>query len=215
MLICIIIEIIVDIMVISIYAVIFYRFYSKRKLRKSMNARDKARSDLYLAHLRTQTAPNTPGYPRSPMFPASPTMKPDPYNAAENGQTFPTQYATVQTPATAMTASHSTFQLQAPPTRNAASRSPPQGSVRSNSPPYPQHERVNNHMGAAPGEKQYEAVPIPGAYSSPMTSPTFAPQQVQVQQHQRTPSSGSSDSNEGLGVAMTTNEKVLEQRLSQ
>lgn len=200
-------------MVISIYAVIFYRFYSKRKLRKSMNARDKARSDLYLAHLRSQTAPNTPGFPRSPMFPTSPTIKQDHYNSAENGQSFPTQYATVQAPSPALTASRSTFQLQAPPSRNFASRSPPQASTRSNSPPFPQHERVNDHMGAAPGEKQYEAVPIPGAYSSPMASPAFPPQQSQYQ-HQRTPSDRSNSSNEGLGVAMTTNEKVLEQRLS-
>ncbi|KAK2807488.1 hypothetical protein FQN49_008781, partial [Arthroderma sp. PD_2] len=71
-LVCIIIEIVVDTITIAIYAVIFYRFYSKRKLRKSMNVRDKARSDLYLANLRVQTAPNTPGFPRSPAMTSNP-----------------------------------------------------------------------------------------------------------------------------------------------
>lgn len=37
-------------------------------------------------------------------------------------------------------------------------------------------------MAAAPGEQQYDAVPIPGAYASPLSSPGFAPQQ---QGHQR------------------------------
>lgn len=47
---------------------------------KSMDMRDKARSDLYLAQLRSQSAPNTPGFgPKSPSFasvygPKSPGM---------------------------------------------------------------------------------------------------------------------------------------------
>lgn len=58
-LICIIIEIVVEVISITLYSVIFYRYYSKRKLHKSMDLRDKARSDLYLAQLRSQSAPNT------------------------------------------------------------------------------------------------------------------------------------------------------------
>lgn len=66
-LICIIIEIVVEVISITLYSVIFYRYYSKRKLHKSMDLRDKARSDLYLAQLRSQSAPNTPGFgPKSP-----------------------------------------------------------------------------------------------------------------------------------------------------
>lgn len=66
-LICIIIEIVVEVISISLYSIIFYRFYSKRRLMKSMDMRDRARSDLYLAQLRSQSAPNTPGFaPKSP-----------------------------------------------------------------------------------------------------------------------------------------------------
>jgi len=66
-LICVIIEVVVEVISITLYSIIFYRYYSKRKLHKSMDIRDKARSDLYLAQLRTQSAPNTPGFrPKSP-----------------------------------------------------------------------------------------------------------------------------------------------------
>ena len=57
---------------IVLYSVVFYRYYTKRKLTKSMDLRDRARSDLYLAQLRSQSAPNTPGFgpggPKSPAF---------------------------------------------------------------------------------------------------------------------------------------------------
>lgn len=64
-----IIEVVVEVISITLYSVIFYRYYTKRRLMKSMDSRDKARSDLYLAQLRTQSAPNTPGFgPKSPSF---------------------------------------------------------------------------------------------------------------------------------------------------
>lgn len=64
-----IIEVVVEVISITLYSVIFYRYYTKRRLMKSMDMRDKARSDLYLAQLRTQSAPNTPGFgPKSPSF---------------------------------------------------------------------------------------------------------------------------------------------------
>jgi hypothetical protein len=56
-------------------------------------------------------------------------------------------------------------------------------------------ERVNAHMDAAPGEQTYGAVPIPNAYASPLTSPTFLPQ---PQVDQTVP-----------GVALTTDHKVV------
>src|ERR1700759_3502288 len=65
-LVCCIIEVVVEVFTIAVYGIVFYRFYSKRKLRKSMAVRDKARSDMYLAQLRSQSAPNTPGGPLSP-----------------------------------------------------------------------------------------------------------------------------------------------------
>ncbi|KAL7798076.1 hypothetical protein V8C37DRAFT_244217 [Trichoderma ceciliae] len=71
-LICIIIEVVLEVISILLYSVIFYRYYSKRRLHKSMDTRDRARSDLYLAQLRSQSAPNTPGFPRSPSFGGAP-----------------------------------------------------------------------------------------------------------------------------------------------
>ena len=66
-LICIIIEIVVEVISITLYSIVFYRYYTKRRLFKSMDLRDRARSDLYLAQLRSQSAPNTPGFgPKSP-----------------------------------------------------------------------------------------------------------------------------------------------------
>jgi hypothetical protein len=62
-LVCAIIEIVVEVITICVYGVIFYRFYSKRQLRKTMEVRDQARSQLYMAQMRTQ--PNTPA-PFSP-----------------------------------------------------------------------------------------------------------------------------------------------------
>ena len=65
-LICCIIEVVIEVVTIAIYGITFYRYYSKRRLRKTMQARDKARSDLYLAQLKSQSAPNTPGILLSP-----------------------------------------------------------------------------------------------------------------------------------------------------
>jgi hypothetical protein len=164
-LVCCIIEVVVELITISIYGVVFYRFYSKNKLRKSMDNRDRARSDLYLAQLRSQSAPNTPGYTQTPRSPSFPVMKVDPYSKAENGQS-PVQYASATTPT-------SGFRLQPPPIRvqGATPRFQQEGfepPMPTASPP-PQ-ERLNEHVAAAPGEQQYDAVPIPGAYAAPHVS---------------------------------------------
>ncbi|RPA91303.1 hypothetical protein L873DRAFT_1714646 [Choiromyces venosus 120613-1] len=55
-LVCSIIEILVECVSIAIYAFAFYRLTSKRRLRKSMDIRDKARNELWLAKLREQQA---------------------------------------------------------------------------------------------------------------------------------------------------------------
>jgi hypothetical protein len=75
-LVCCLIEIVIEMLCIIIYAIVFYRFWSKRRLRKSMAVRDKARSDLYLAQLRSQSAPNTPNF--GPFSPRSGGWKPPP-----------------------------------------------------------------------------------------------------------------------------------------
>lgn len=194
-LVCIIIEIVVETITIAIYGIVFYRFYSKRQLRKSMAQRDRARSDLYLAQLRSQSAPNTPGLAPGAAGPLSPRdggYKPSVHTyvngpSAEDGDV---QYVDAN--------QHSppkTFQLQAPPIRiqtatpkmqSEAGFTPMETSGRDRSrtptPPMPEQdqrsplmaemprEQSQGHFEAAPGEQVYEAVPIPGAYQ-PM-SPT-------------------------------------------
>jgi len=138
---------------------VFYRFASKKKLRKSMDIRDKARTDLYLAQLRSQSAPNTPGFPTTPGFPASP---PSPRFATSDSQAeegygsqFATKHQSFSQP--------KPFALQPPPIKvQSATPQPPQGDFD----PVP----------AAPGEQQYDTVPIPQAYSSPLASPSYPPQ---------------------------------------
>ena len=179
-LICCIIEVVVEVITISIYAVVFYRYYSKNRLRKSMDVRDRARSDLYLAQLRSQSAPNTPGFahtPRSPHFP--PAARADVHSTAEEGHS-PIQFA-ASSPTSSQDGSRP-FKLQAPPIRiQTATPKPRQEGFESSpgpasvSPPAPPTETLNAHVAAAPGEQTYEAVPIPGAYASPVTSPALRP----------------------------------------
>ncbi|KAK4997031.1 hypothetical protein LTR66_003488 [Elasticomyces elasticus] len=207
-LVCCIIEVVVETITIVIYGVVFYRFYSKRQLRKSMAVRDRARSDLYLAHLRSQSAPNTPGL--GPLSPRDGGWRPPvDYYAnsttieAGHGDSDSIQYVD----ATKQSAAPRPFQLQPPPIR-IQSATPKmqqvgftpmqQSSPVSNTPPLPpqlhvqlhhspeqQQQRqkqsemqVQEHFAAAPGEQVYEAVPIPGAYASPLGSPTVAPKQM-------------------------------------
>jgi hypothetical protein len=180
-LVCAIIEIVIELLVILIYVVVFYRVWSKRKLMKSMDTRDNARSDLYLAQLRLQSAPNTPGFagftsypPKSPFYAATPV---DPYSTAEKGMApAHTQYASPRSP----TRPTPSFQLQPPPikvqqpTPQTAQEefAPPSHYAQSPSPP-PQNQRQSPvNGGSAPGERTYDSVPIPGAYGSP-TGPVF------------------------------------------
>lgn len=150
-----------------------------------MAVRDKARSDLYLAQLRGQSAPNTPGF--GPLSPRSGGWRPppghpayvDPQSAAENGAAETIQYARE-------IAQPQPFQLQAPPIKiQGATPKLDQDGFESPSrshtvsPPLPPaspgfKERNNEHVGAAPGEQTYASVPIPGAYT-PMTSPQYPP----------------------------------------
>jgi hypothetical protein len=182
-LVCCIIEVVIEMLCIAIYGIVFYRFWSKRKLRKSMAVRDKARSDLYLAQLRSQSAPNTPGF--GPLSPRSGGWKPppghpsyiDPHSAAENGASDQVQFAReIVQP--------QPFSLKAPPIKitNATPKMTQNGfdapqRTGTASPPLASpgfQERQNEHVAAAPGEQTYAAVPIPGAYT-PLASPSYPP----------------------------------------
>lgn len=190
MLICIIIEIVVEVICVSLYCILFYRYYTKRRLHKSMDVRDKARSDLYLAQLRTQSAPNTPGFgPKSPAFSQhaqSPRFPPSAYRSLGDIEESPF------TPAAQYVEPHSafappegatSFKLQAPPTKAPSSRPKLQNGALaaldesttplSATPPEPvfpaaqqqPQSQPQEHVPAADNEPVYEAVPIPGAYA--------------------------------------------------
>lgn len=187
-LVCCIIEVVVETLTIAIYGIVFYRFYSKRRLRKSMAVRDRARSDMYLAQLRSQSAPNTPGFgPLSPRDggwrpPPGHSMYKDPLAQAEEGDSESVQYATKKT-----VNEPQPFKLQAPPIKiHGATPKQQQGAFPSPieespaSPSFPPAERNLGHVEAAPGEIQYAAVPIPGSYASPLASPSYPPAQQQA-----------------------------------
>lgn len=197
---------ILECITILLYGVVFYRYYSKQRLRKSMDVRDRARSDLYLAQLRSQSAPNTPGFgPLSPSYSQhikSPRFPPSVYNAgpsAEEGfagtrfveaklasQAAPKPFALQPPPIKIHAATPKTPQngFEAPLSQRSspppASRmSPPPPSSNSRMSPPPPAERRIEHVAAAPGEQTYDAVPIPGAYASPLASPGLAQLQHQ------------------------------------
>ncbi|KAI2629643.1 hypothetical protein GGR54DRAFT_272140 [Hypoxylon sp. NC1633] len=177
-LICIIIEIVIDVITITLYSVVFYRYYTKRRLAKSMDLRDRARSDLYLAQLRSQSAPNTPGFgPKSPSFSQyamSPRFPPSAYKSLgdieEGNAPAPAQMAEPQSSFAAQSSKSAErpFKLQAPPTK-APSATPKLGQGGFRTPTTPSAPgpsfSVNEHGPMAPGEVQYDAVPIPGAYA--------------------------------------------------
>lgn len=191
-LVCAIIEIVVEVLTIGIYAVVFHRFYSKRQLRKSMAVRDRARSDLYLAQLRAQSAPGTP----APFSPRDGGYKAPNLASYVNG---PDIEEGVQYVDPDHKAEPKAFQLQAPPTKVTGAtpkmqqmgfapiqsnslpsihRAPAPPSINTSfSQPIPVQPTVTSpsesrqeHFGAAPGEQVYEPVAIPGAYNP--VSPT-------------------------------------------
>lgn len=168
-LVCALIEVVVELITISLYSIVGYRIWSKRKLHKSMNVRDKARSDLYLAQLRSQSAPNTPGVAKSASFGAFPD------DAAERGYAAPFDSTAEAEEEAAYAARHQSFSqpLSSKASGGASSfhlQAPPAVRVQEPTPKIEQtgfqsEEAVHQHMDAAPGEQQYDAVPIPGAYS--------------------------------------------------
>ncbi|KAK6864440.1 hypothetical protein PG995_000968 [Apiospora arundinis] len=158
-LICIIIEIVIEVISISLYSIIFYRYYTKRRLAKSMDMRDRARSDLYLAQLRSQSAPNTPGFgPKSPAF-SQYAMSPR----------FPRRHTSLW--AASPASESKPFSLQAPP-KKAPRATPGNGSGALRTPDTPTAP-VQNFDFVAPGEQQYDSVPIPGAYADAVNKPVY------------------------------------------
>lgn len=194
-LVCAIIEIVVELIVIMVYAIVFYRFWTRRRLRKSMAARDRARSDLYLATLRSQSAPNTPGF-AGPLSPRDGGWRApvDYYKHAAAVEEGEVRYVDAD-----QKAQPQPFKLQAPPIKvtNATPKMQQMGfqpvqittRERTPSPEIPQDQRSplmaeaprevqQEHFAAvAPGEQIYDSVPIPGAYEAPL-SPGFEARQM-------------------------------------
>ncbi|KAI2638049.1 hypothetical protein GGS21DRAFT_538335 [Xylaria nigripes] len=176
-LICALIEIVLDVFTIILYSVVFYRYITKRKLMKSMDMRDRARSDLYLAQLRSQSAPNTPGFgPKSPsysQYAMSPRFPPSVYKSlseiSEEQDLAPTTEpeSAFIPQATSPKPVEKPFKLQAPPSkaRSATPKVPQSGFRTTTASPPPPPIAEDNFAAAAPGEQQYDAVPIPGAYA--------------------------------------------------
>ena len=176
--ICIIIEIVIEVICIILYSVVFYRYYTKRRLAKSMDMRDRARSDLYLAQLRSQSAPNTPGFgPKSPalsQYAMSPRHPPAAYRNLGDIEESPfTPGGRVPEPQSQFAPSEPTpdFKLQAPPVKapSATPKMKQAGFVpEANAETMPSaSSTTNNNQGVsiADDEPVYDAVPIPGAYA--------------------------------------------------
>lgn len=171
--ICIIIEIVVEVICVTLYSVVFYRYYTKRRLAKSMDLRDRARSDLYLAQLRSQSAPNTPGFagPKSPalsQYAMSPRHPPAAYrNLADIEESPFTPGGRVAEPQSqfAQPQPQAGFKLQAPPVKAPSATPKVKQGDFSPTEPSRQPTPPQQHAPVADDEPVYDAVPIPGAYA--------------------------------------------------
>ncbi|KAF2149865.1 hypothetical protein K461DRAFT_229711 [Myriangium duriaei CBS 260.36] len=153
-LVCCIIEVVVEAITISIYAVVAYRFWSKRRLQKSMSKRDRARSDLYLAQLKSQ--PNTPAWPldHKEQFEQDIPM-------ATVRDNHPQPFVLQPAPASRVTSPSMGQTGFAPVALRGAENI---GVAEEMRPTSPRGEVRATHVAAAPGEQTYDEVPVPRAY---------------------------------------------------
>lgn len=170
-LICIIIEVVIEVVSIALYSFVFYRYYTKRRLFKSMDLRDRAHSDLYLAQLRSQSAPNTPGFggPKSPAlshYAMSPRHLPAAYrNLSDVDQSNPfTPGGRVVEPPSQFSKPLPGFKLQPPPAK-ALSATPKAGQGAFSHNAVPPSDAPADSAPQPADEPTYDAVPIPGAYA--------------------------------------------------
>ncbi|KAH8595422.1 hypothetical protein B0O99DRAFT_652199 [Bisporella sp. PMI_857] len=155
-LVCCLIELVLECITVILYGIVLYRYYFKQRLRKSIDVRNRARSDFYLAQLCSQSAPNTLGF--GPMFPFYFTH----FVKAKSNSALNTKSSALQFPS---------IKIQSATPKVA------QNSFERAS--FPLVERRIKQVSAAPGEQTYHAVPIPGAYASPLSSPGLAQPQHQ------------------------------------
>lgn len=162
-LVCCIIEVVVETITVAIYAIIAYRFWSKRRLTHSMGKRNNARSDLYLAQLRA-SAPNTPApwVPDAKSHPEAESIElqhPRPFvlqPAPASRNISPTVVVPPQ-----VSSFHQPDRPVAEPQRHIGGAS----GGAAECPTTPGGEVHMGHAAAAPGEAIYEAVPVPACYA--------------------------------------------------
>jgi len=121
---CAFIEIGAELLTIGLYAFVFYRIASKRKLRKSMDMRDKVRNEIWLAKLR-DAENDDPLTANNTALNAQPSTA-DPINGTSNAPFFAAEEGAKSN------RSQQTFQLQPAPLGHRARAS--QDSSRVNSP---------------------------------------------------------------------------------
>jgi hypothetical protein len=154
-----------------------------------MAVRDRARSDLYLAQLRSQSVPNTPGF-AGPLSardggwrpPPGHSLNKDPLSQAEEGEG--TQYAVV---APRAFTEPKPFSLTPAPAKAKPAVGTPktaQAGFTSSDVPLPaspglRPEQRQEPAHVASDEPSYGEVSIPGQYVHPLNSPGFAPQHNQ------------------------------------
>jgi hypothetical protein len=166
---CAIIEIVVELMAIALYVFVFYRIVSKRRLRKSMDLRDRARTDVYLAKLREEDEPECPLTANNTALNAKGNDN-GPFFAAEEGRSNTSQQ---------------TFQLMpAPPRKSRASQ-----DTRRTNDSAPVTPATGPGMGPRIGESVPAVPPSPGfpAYTPHANyNNTIAQQSVQSPNYENT-----------------------------
>ncbi|KAG9537982.1 hypothetical protein KCV01_g26792, partial [Aureobasidium melanogenum] len=137
------------------------------------------------------SAPNTPGL-NGPLSPRDGGWRPpvDYYKAGPSIEAGSVEDEGVRyVDASQQPVAPKPFVLQPPPTKGSTPKIQQTGFTplnytspadsRSTSPVQAQPtEQQQEHFAAAPGERIYESVPIPGSYRSPLNSPTVAPRQM-------------------------------------
>ncbi|RKF61122.1 hypothetical protein OnM2_044017 [Erysiphe neolycopersici] len=149
-LVCCIIEIVLESITILLYAAVFYRYYTKQRLRKSMHIRDQARSDLYLARRRTQSVL------MSPNIESQLQETKEKHLPLEIDQTC---LSTLVEKRPNIAISAKPFSLQSPPRKASFTTH----KTPSKSCPIEQTAQAVNTTSSGP---IYEKVPIPSAYSA-------------------------------------------------
>jgi len=156
-----------------------------------MAVRDRARSDLYLAQLRSQSVPNTPGFAQNGLpsareggwrppveyFPSTDISDAEKGGARDEKGRFVVVEPKTFTEPKPFSLMPAPVKLKdaTPRVKQASFASPSTTPPPPMPPASPVQELRQEHVPAAPGERTYGQVSIPGSYASPLASPGYAP----------------------------------------